>query len=239
VNRPAHLYPIALRVEGLACLVVGAGHVAARKAASLLECGARVTVIAPEVCAEIEEFNVALIRRPYEPGDAANYRLVVTATGVAEVDRAVFEDAEKAGVLVNAADNPEVCRFILPSVLRRGPVSIAVSTGGASPYLAVWLRRRIGEVVGPEFETVAAFLGEARQTLRRAGRSSQIADWSSLLDEDLVLLVAAGRLEEAGDRVNAWLGNELTRTDGQDQPLDREPGAKASAPGDSTSLARK
>ena len=229
MKQSAPLYPVALRVEDMACLVVGAGPVAARKAASLLECGARVTVIAPEVCAKVEELKVTCIRRRYERGDAANYRLVVTATGLDEIDRAVFRDAEDAGVLVNAADDPEACRFLLPSVLRRGPVSIAVSTGGASPYLAVWLRRRIGEVVGPEFAAVAVLLGETRHTLRRAGRSSEHADWSALLDEGLVSLLAADRLEEAGSRVDAWLANELTRTDGDGQPRDSGPGATASA----------
>jgi len=228
MKQSAPLYPVALGVEDMACLVVGAGPVAARKAASLLECGARVTVIAPEVCSKVEELNVTCIRRRYERGDAANYRLVVTATGQPEVDRAVFRDAEDAGVLVNAADDPEACRFLLPSVLRRGPVSIAVSTGGTSPYLAVWLRRRIGELVGPEFAAVAALLAEARHTLRSAGRSSEHADWSALLDEGLVSLLASDRLEEAGSRVDAWLANELTRTDGGGQPRDSGPGANPS-----------
>ena len=228
MKQSAPLYPVALRVEDMACLVVGAGPVAARKAASLLECGARVTVIAPEVCSKVEELNVTCIRRRYERGDAANYRLVVTATGLDEVDRAVFRDAEDAGVLVNAADDPEACRFLLPSVLRRGPVSIAVSTGGASPYLAVWLRRRIGEVVGPEFAAVAALLAQARHTLRSAGRSSEHADWSALLDEGLVSLLASDRLEQARSRVDAWLANELTRTDGDGQPRDSGPGANPS-----------
>jgi siroheme synthase-like protein len=229
VKVSAPLYPIALKVEDLPCLVVGAGRVAARKAASLLECGARVTVIAPQVCAEIESLGVSVARRPYEPGDAASYRLVVTATGVAEVDRAVFQDAEKAGVLVNAADNPEACRFLLPSVLRRGPVSIAVSTAGASPYLAAWLRRRVGELVGPEFAAVAVLLAGARQALKDAGLSSESADWSQILDEDLVSLIADGRLDEADARVNAWLGDQLTGSYGRVQPLDSEPPATASA----------
>jgi siroheme synthase-like protein len=196
-------------LEGVACLVVGAGRVAARKAASLLETGALVTVIAPAACGEIERLPVSLLRREYKTGDVRRYRLAIAATGVAEVDRAVFRDGEAAGVLVNAADNMEACRFFVPSHLRRGPVSVAVSTAGTSPFLAAWLRRRIGETVGPEFATVAALLGEARQALKDAGRSTERADWSSLLDESLVSAVAAGRQADARRRAASWLAGEL------------------------------
>ena len=211
MREPAPLFLVALRLEGLACLVVGAGRVATRKAASLLESGALVTVIAPDVCAEVEQLEVTLVRRAYEPGDAACYRLVVTATGVPEVDRAVFRDAESAGVLVNAADNPEACRFLLPSVLRRGPVSIAVSTAGTSPYLATWLRHRVGELVGPEFAAVAGLLGGARRALKDAGCSTEGADWSALLNDEWISVVASGRREEAEALLEAWLGDELRR----------------------------
>jgi precorrin-2 dehydrogenase len=198
-----------VRVEGLACLVVGGGRVAARKATSLLECGAHVTVVAPLVCAEIERLPVTILRREYEPREATHYRLVVTATGVAEVDRAVFEDGENAGLMVNAADNPESCRFFLPSLFRRGPVTVAVSTAGTSPFLAVWLRRRIGEVVGPEFAEAASLLARARRALKEAGQSTEAADWDSLLDEDLVAALATGRGAAAKGLVDEWLTSQL------------------------------
>jgi precorrin-2 dehydrogenase/sirohydrochlorin ferrochelatase len=207
-NEPP-VYPVALRLEGVPCLVVGAGHVAVRKVTSLIECDAKVTVIAPRMCPEMERLRATLLPREYEAGDAEHYRLVITATGLPEVDRAVFRDCELAGVLVNAADDVEACRFFVPSVLRRGPVTVAVSTAGTSPFLAGWIRRRIAEVVGPEFATVAAILGDARQALRRAGRSTETADWSSLVDEKLISTVAAGRDHEARQRVATWLAGEL------------------------------
>jgi siroheme synthase-like protein len=187
--------------------------VAARKAASLLECGALVTVIAPQLCDEIEDLPLSVIRRAYEPGDAARFRLVITATGISATDRAVFEDGEQAGVMVNAADNIESCRFLLPAVVRRGPVVLAASTSGMSPYLASWLRRRLGEVVGPEFAEVAALLGQARQALKRTGRSTEGADWASLLDDDLLAALAGGRGEQAQARVESWLRREIASGD--------------------------
>jgi len=214
VTIPAPLYPVALRLDGVPCLVVGGGRVAARKVEALLECGADVTVIAPEAIAELEQLPIRRIRRRYEPGDAARFRFVIAATGVVEVDRAAFLDSENAGVPVNAADDLEACRFLVPSVLRRGPVTVAVSTGGTSPFLAVWLRRRIAEVVGPEIAAVAALVGAVRRELKDAGHSTEAADWSSLINEDLVHVVAAGREDEARRRADNWLESELERLAG-------------------------
>jgi len=205
------MYPITLRLEGVPCLVVGGGRVAARKAASLLHCGALVTVIAPQSCAELEQLGAELVPRKYEKGDVDGFRLVIAATGVVEVDRAVWLDAERAGVPVNVVDDPEACRFFVPSVLRRGPVTVAVSTAGVSPFLAAWLRRRIAEVVGPELADVAELVGEARRALREAGRSTESADWGSLVDEDLISVVADDGEARARRRVEDWLAREIAR----------------------------
>lgn len=139
--------------------------VAARKVAGLVESGARVTVVAPEVVAPIDGLAATVHRRPYRAGEAAAYRLVVTATGVPEVDRAVAADADAARVWVNSADDVAHCTFLLPSVHRDGPVTVAVSTGGASPALATWLRRRMGAAAGEGLGTLAGLLNGAR--LRR------------------------------------------------------------------------
>ena len=122
---------------------------------------------------------------------------MVTATGRAEVDGAVAGDAEAGGVWVNSADDVEHCTFILPSVHRDGPVSVAVSTGGASPALAGWLRRRAGVALGPGLGTLASLLDEARTAVRSAGRSSESVDWLEVLDGPLPDLVAQGRLDQA------------------------------------------
>ena len=198
-------YPVALRVEGRRCLVVGGGPVAARKAADLVHCGADVTLVAPVTDPTLDELardptgpgTLVLRRRPYRRGEAARFRLVVTATGIAEIDRAVAADADAAGVWVNSADDAANCTFFLPSVHRDGPISVAVSTGGASPALATWLRRRIGDEVGPGLGVLAGLLRSARERVKATGRPTQSVDWQALLDGPLPGLVRDGRMDEA------------------------------------------
>lgn len=209
------LYPVGLIVRGRRCLVVGGGRVAARKIASLLECGATVTLVAPEahealgllaqagVIQAIEGPPLDVQLRPYRSGEAAGYRLVVTATGDPEVDASVHGDAEEAGVWVNSADDPDHCSFVLPAVWRAGPVSVAVSSEGNSPALAGWLRERAAQALGPEVGTLAQLLGGARARLQAQGRSTEEVDWRALLDGPLPELVRQGRLEEARAELDA------------------------------------
>jgi siroheme synthase-like protein len=178
--------------------------VAARKAAALLESGAVVTVVAPTICAAVEALPARIEARRYLHGEARGYRLVVTATGDPLVDHAVYLDAEAAGVLVNAADNPASCSFLMPAVLRRGPVSVAVSTGGVSPFLAGWVRDRIAGAVPPEVGVLAAMVGRARERLRAAGVSTENLDWSALADR-LWPLVESGEKDRARTEVELWL----------------------------------
>lgn len=190
-------YPVVLDLSGRPCLVVGGGPVALHKAGGLAACGADVTVVAPRLEARFAALPVATEARPYRAGEAAGYRLVVTATGVPEVDAAVAADAEAAGVWVNSADDPQHCTAILPSVHRDGPVIVAVSTGGASPALAGWLRRRAGEALGPGLGALAGLLGAARRAVVAQGRASAEVDWAALLDGPLPDVVRAGDLAEA------------------------------------------
>lgn len=195
------LYPVSLVVAGRPCLVVGGGPVAARKAAGLAGCDADLTVVAPDVVPAIEELAgrgaLSILRRRYRSGEAARYRLVVTATGVPEVDRAVAADADAAGVWVNAADSRERCTFTLPAVHREGPVAVAVSTSGASPVLASWLRHRMAEALVPEVGALAELMEAARTELQDKGIDTSGIDWHALLDGPLPGLVAAGRRDEA------------------------------------------
>jgi precorrin-2 dehydrogenase/sirohydrochlorin ferrochelatase len=203
-------YPVSLRVAGRACLVVGAGPVAARKARDLLASDAVVTVIAPEVGESMAALSpLTILRRRYAPGDAASYQLVITATGSPDVDAAVHADAEAAGVWVNSADDPDHCTFILPSVHRDGPVTIAVSTSGLSPALATWLRRRLAEAGGPGVGALAELLGRARAQMRAEGRPTDDVAWAALLDGPLPGLVAAGQVEAALQLLEAALGARL------------------------------
>jgi siroheme synthase-like protein len=200
------LYPVALRVAGRPCLVVGGGPVAVGKCAGLVGCGARVTVVAPHIDPSLEGMGVMVERRPYRSGEAGRYRLVVTATGLPDVDGEVAADADAAGVWVNSADDPEHCTFLLPSVHRDPPVTIAVSTGGASPALAAWLRRRIGETLGPVGE-LAGLLEAARHDLRARGLSTGSVDWLALLDGPLPELVRSGDFEAAHQLLRRAVGD--------------------------------
>ena len=143
----APLYPLFMDVSGSRCAVVGGGGVASRKVRGLLLSGARVVVISPEVTPEIEGMGVTVERRPYEVGDLAGSVLAFAATNSREVNAAVAREAKEGGIPVNVADRPAEGDFALPSVLRRGGLQVAVSTGGASPTLA----RRIRDAMEPGF----------------------------------------------------------------------------------------
>ena len=204
------LYPVNLVVAGRRCLVVGGGRIAARKADGLLACGARVHVVAPEVGPEVralEQAGVTWEERSYATGEVAGYRLAVTATGMPEVDGAVFADGEAAGVWVNSADDPVRCSFTLPAVMRRGPVVLTVSTGGHSPALASWLRERLAAEIGPEYEVLAALLSEERDAVRAAGRSTEDVDWRKALDSDMLDLIRSGHVQQAKERLQACLSS--------------------------------
>jgi len=189
--------PVSLVVAGRRCLVVGGGPVALRKASALCEAGAALTAVAPSFVEGFLELPARLHRRPYQPGEAASYRLVVAATGRREVDRQVSADAEAAGVLVNAVDDPASCSLIWPAVLRRGCVTVAVSTGGASPALASWLRDRIAALVGPETAVLAELVGAARRAVHEAGSSTEGLDWPA------AIATAEGALAEGGTEAAA------------------------------------
>lgn len=199
------VYPAALLLAGRSVLVVGGGTVAAQKVRGLLAGGADdVTVVAPEVDPAIEaDGRVRVERRAYEPGEAAGYRLVLAATDSTEVNQQVFDDAEAAGVWANSADEPSRCAFHVPAVVRQGPITLGISTGGASPALATWLRRRLGAELGPEYAMLARLLRERRDALRSEGVPTEGLPWQEVLDSGLLDLVRAGRLDEARERLAA------------------------------------
>jgi siroheme synthase-like protein len=224
VDEPRSLYPVSLVLSGKPVLVVGGGRVAARKVVSLLACEALVTVVAPSTVSDIDDLEAAgsitLQRRSYAGGEAAGYRLVLTATGVPAVDAQVARDAEAAGVWVNVADDADRGTFHVPAIHRDGPVLITVSTGGTSPALAAWLRSKLELAAGPRLGDLAAMLGAARRRLRSEGRDAASLDWGKLLDSAVPELVRDGRLDEAQRLVDEFLsggaGDALPCRDGSD-----------------------
>jgi precorrin-2 dehydrogenase/sirohydrochlorin ferrochelatase len=151
---------------GRACLVVGGGPVALEKVEGLLACDADVTVVAPDAVPEIQGLSdqgrISWLNRTYESSDVDGSRLVVAATSNTELDRRVHSDAEERGVFVNVADVPELCTFILPAIVRNGPLAIAISTAGASPALAQRIKREVAEQFGSEYARLAGMLDEVR-----------------------------------------------------------------------------
>jgi precorrin-2 dehydrogenase/sirohydrochlorin ferrochelatase len=134
---------------------------------------------------------------------------VVAATNDHDVNAAIFEEAEEVGTWVNSADDPARCTFTLPSVIRQGPIMVTVSTGGRSPALATWLKRRIEDRLGPEYEVLLDLLSAAREDMRTAGRSTERADWQSVLDSDMLDLIRAGQVSVARERLQTWLLSSL------------------------------
>lgn len=161
------LFPIFLKLTGRPCLVVGAGKLGESKIESLQAANARVTVIAPHASDRIitmaDAGEVVWHQREYAHGDVAGQFLVVAATDLPEVNRAVFAEAETAGILINAVDDPPFCDFYFPSVVRRGDLQIAISTAGASPALAQRLRKEINAILPLDAGDWLAELGNLRR----------------------------------------------------------------------------
>ena len=162
---------ISVNLAGRRCVVVGGGEVAGRKVAALLEAGARVCVISPQLTAELQRLAsisaVEHLARDWRSEDLKDCLLAFAATDDPEVHRAIAEEARALRVPINVADEPELCDFIVPSVVRRGDLQIAISTSGASPALASRIRRDLQEIVGPEYETVTQIMRAARSYLRK------------------------------------------------------------------------
>jgi precorrin-2 dehydrogenase/sirohydrochlorin ferrochelatase len=160
-------YIACLRLTGRKCLVVGAGDIGLEKAEGLLACDGQVTVVAPEVTnAEIErlaeEGSITLERREFEPADLDASFIAIAATDDTDVNIAVYEAAEELAMLVNVVDVPSLCNFILPAVVRSGPLAIAISTAGASPALAKRMKREISELFGDDYAELAQILNDHR-----------------------------------------------------------------------------
>ncbi len=163
-------FPISLSVKDRRVTVIGGGHVAEERVQALLECNARVRVISPEVTETLESLSAAgkieLHLRTYESGDLAGSWAVLTATDDPSVNEAAWGESREGRIPINVTDDPSKCDFIMPALLRRGDLTIAISTGGASPALAARLRRRLSAIVGPEYGRLLEVLGRVRSRLK-------------------------------------------------------------------------
>jgi len=164
------LYPLFLKLEGAPTLVVGAGAIAKHKAEALLSSGASVTMVALQASADVLDMaasgRVQLELRPFAPEDVDGKRLVIAATSDAAVNEAVMRRCRAAGVLVNVVDDPDRCDFYTPSLVQRGRVQVAISTGGASPAFARKLKNEIAAVLEPTLGRYAELVAEARDRIK-------------------------------------------------------------------------
>ena len=199
--RPVY-YPAMLDLAGHDALLVGGGEVAAQKAGPLIEAGARLRVVAPDLVdglrARIEAGEASWEQRPVAPGDTRGASVVVCATDQREVNRQVSEEARAAGIPVNVVDDPELCTFIVPSTVRRGPLQVSVSTGGRSPAFAKFMRRELEQEVGEEYGVLADIAGHMRDLARSAGVSYRQRDETAARAlPELLALLRAGREADA------------------------------------------
>jgi siroheme synthase-like protein len=184
-------YPMFLKISGKRCVVVGGGGVARRKVRALLEHGASVEVISPDPCLELDKLaetgEIKVLRRRYQSGDLQGAFLAIAATDNRVLSRQVVKEAQDRAVLVNVADDPQNSDFILPSYVRRGALTIAVSTAGVSPALARKIRTRLEKDFGDEYASLVRLIGEVRTEVKRRGIKISGDDWQEALDLDLIL----------------------------------------------------
>jgi precorrin-2 dehydrogenase / sirohydrochlorin ferrochelatase len=159
-------YIACLKLTGRKCLVVGGGDIGLEKVEGLLACDGDVVLVAPEACEELRslaaEGSIEWIERPYEPSDLEGKFMAIAATDDSEVNIGIYYDAEKRAMLVNVVDVPPLCNFILPAIVRNGPLAIAISTAGASPALAKRMKREISDLFGEPYARLAVMLNDAR-----------------------------------------------------------------------------
>lgn len=227
--------PIFIDVSGRACIVIGGGEIAERKVRSLIEAGATVVVISPTVTPELAAMSrsgaIRHLARKYERGDLAGSWLAFEATGDDATARMVAVEAAERGVPNNVADVPELCTFIVPAVVRRGGLQLAISTGGASPALARKIREELEESFGPEYELTIELLADARRWLRvhESDLGSRARLLSALVNSDLRECLKRGDFDSVNAIVKRVLGVGLAGIGfvpaHDDSAVDRNPAA--------------
>jgi siroheme synthase-like protein len=159
-------YIACLKLEGRKCLVVGGGHIGLEKVEGLLACNGDVTLVAPDAIDELRslasEGSIEWEQRVYEPSDLEGTFMVIAATNDTDVNIGIYDDAEQRAMLANVVDVPPLCNFILPAIVRTGPLAIAISTAGASPALAKRIRNQIADEYGEPYAKLAVMLNDVR-----------------------------------------------------------------------------
>jgi precorrin-2 dehydrogenase/sirohydrochlorin ferrochelatase len=205
-------YPVHLDIKNRKCLIVGGGAVGTRKVNTLLECGARVTVVSPEPTPQLtrlaSEGSITLEKRDYRSDDMTGMFLVIGATDDESLNHQVSKDAEQAHILCNIADRPEVCNFILPSIVHRGDLVITVSTSGKSPALAKRLRKQLETQFGQEYADFLLLMGAIRKKLLAQAHEPEAHKdlFHKLIESNILNLMHAGQKEDVNMLLYKILG---------------------------------
>jgi siroheme synthase-like protein len=203
-------YPVFLDIEERRCVVIGGGREAQRKVEGLLAAGGVVTVVSPTLTPDLQQMlaegRISWTERDYQDGDVEGYELCMVATDDGKVNATVREEGRRRGIWVNAADDTPNCDFILPAVIRRGAITIAASTGGASPALARRLREELEAYMTEEMPALADLLGEVRTELRERSILPDAELWQEAIDEQLRVLLAQRKHRQAKARLLEGLG---------------------------------
>ncbi|MBI2849635.1 MAG: bifunctional precorrin-2 dehydrogenase/sirohydrochlorin ferrochelatase [Chloroflexi bacterium] len=201
-NSSAIYYPVFLNLKDKKCVVIGGGPVALRKAVTLLESGAKVTVVSPELCPELaslaEKGEIEFVPREYRKGDLKGVFVAIAATDSSIINGKVAAEARAKSVLVNVVDDAGNSDFIAPSIIRRGEITIAISTSGQSPALARKLRTVLEKEFGEEYARLGRLIGEVRAEVRKQKITVDGDGWQAALDLDRLL-----ELIKKGDETTA------------------------------------
>jgi precorrin-2 dehydrogenase/sirohydrochlorin ferrochelatase len=209
-------YPANLDVQNRECLVVGGGSVGERKVKTLLECGARVTIISRVATEFLQDLaskgSIRLETREYEPSDMEGKFLVIGATDNEAVNEKVSQDAAERGLLCNIADRPASCTFVLPAIVHQGDLMIAISTSNKSPAVARRIRETLEGQFGPEYTALLNLMGAIRQKLLSQGKSPEAhkQKFEQLLDGGLLEKVRDNRTQEINELLTQVLGEGFT-----------------------------
>ncbi|HZP26144.1 MAG TPA: bifunctional precorrin-2 dehydrogenase/sirohydrochlorin ferrochelatase [Dehalococcoidia bacterium] len=205
----ARYYPIFLDLKDRPAVIIGGGEVAWRKAQGLLEAGAAITVISPALHPELAALkgsgSLHHLEREYRAGDLSGFLLAFVATNDHDLNRTVAEEGKQLGVLVNAVDDPPNCDFVMPSIIRRGDLTLAISTGGGSPAAARRVREDMEAFLTEDYALLLDLATEVRRELRERDVSVDAETWNRALDEELRSLLASGQRHQAKDRLLAAL----------------------------------